>query len=144
VTWLIRMCDMTQSYVWHDSFVCVTWLIRMRDMTHSYVWHRHESEISTETSICCNSNERPCLQQVRERDMSHIWMSHVAYINVSCCIYEWVMSHIWLLFAMQMGTLRSCTYCESTHLHVPISWGNRYMNGSFHTYDECVNCFVSL
>ena len=23
-TWLIRMCDMTQSYVWHEAFTCVT------------------------------------------------------------------------------------------------------------------------
>jgi len=33
--WFIR--DMTHSYVWHDSFICVTWLIHMYDMTHSYV-----------------------------------------------------------------------------------------------------------
>jgi len=32
------MCDMTPSYVWHDSFICVTWLIHMCDMTPSYVW----------------------------------------------------------------------------------------------------------
>ena len=29
-----RVCDMTHSYVWHDSFICVTWLIHMCDMTH--------------------------------------------------------------------------------------------------------------
>jgi len=39
VTWLIHMCDMTHSHVWHDSFTCVTWLIHMCDMTHSHVWH---------------------------------------------------------------------------------------------------------
>jgi len=61
VTCLIRMCDMTHSYVWHDLFACVTWLIptctktrfytwhlpfilvtwpfHIRDMTQSYVWH---------------------------------------------------------------------------------------------------------
>jgi len=50
VTWLTHMCDMTHSYVWHDSFICVTWLIHMcdkthswpihmRGVTHSYVWH---------------------------------------------------------------------------------------------------------
>ena len=51
VTWLIPICDMTHSYVWHDvsyihilpmwhdSFLHVTWLIRICDMTHSYVWH---------------------------------------------------------------------------------------------------------
>ena len=32
VTRLIHMCDMTHSYAWHDSFVCVTWLIL-------YMWH---------------------------------------------------------------------------------------------------------
>jgi len=39
VTWLIHTCDMTHSYVRHDSFICVTWLIHMCDMTRSYVWH---------------------------------------------------------------------------------------------------------
>jgi len=39
VTWLIHMCDLTDSYVWHDSFMRVTWLIHMCDTTHSYVWH---------------------------------------------------------------------------------------------------------
>jgi len=34
----VDMCDMTYSYVWHDSFICVTWLIHKCDMTHSYVW----------------------------------------------------------------------------------------------------------
>ena len=33
--WLTHMCDMTHSYMWHDSFTCVTWLIHMCDMTHS-------------------------------------------------------------------------------------------------------------
>jgi len=36
MTWLIHMCDMTHSYVWHDSFICVTWLIHVCDMTHIY------------------------------------------------------------------------------------------------------------
>jgi len=31
----IDTCDMTHSYVWHDSFVCVIWLIHRRNMTHS-------------------------------------------------------------------------------------------------------------
>jgi len=27
--WMNHMCDMTHSYVWHDSFVCVPWLIHI-------------------------------------------------------------------------------------------------------------------
>jgi len=26
-TWLIYMCEMTPSYMWHNWFVCVTWLV---------------------------------------------------------------------------------------------------------------------
>jgi len=33
---LIHMCDMTQSFVWLDSFIYMTWLIHMCEMTHSY------------------------------------------------------------------------------------------------------------
>ena len=31
-----HMCDMTHSYVWHDSCICVTWLIYMCETIH--VW----------------------------------------------------------------------------------------------------------
>ena len=53
-TWLIHMCDMTHSYLWHDSFICATWLIHMCDMTHSCVWHVNVSVcvISTQTNTC--------------------------------------------------------------------------------------------
>ena len=32
-SWLIHICDMTHSCMWHDSFLCVTWPIHTRDMT---------------------------------------------------------------------------------------------------------------
>jgi len=35
--WLIHTCDVTYSYVWHDTFIRVTWLIHTCDMTRSYV-----------------------------------------------------------------------------------------------------------
>jgi len=62
VTWLIRMCDVTHPYVWHDLFLRVLWLIRLGKlelvvglqlvtwilhicaMTHPYVCH--------DSSIC--------------------------------------------------------------------------------------------
>ena len=40
MTWLIHMCDMTHSYIWHDAFICVTWRIYMCHMTHSCFYQR--------------------------------------------------------------------------------------------------------
>jgi len=37
---------MTLPCVWHDSFICVTWLIHMCDMTHSDVWHNASPPLS--------------------------------------------------------------------------------------------------
>ena len=39
VTWFIHACDLIHSCVWHDSFMCVTWLIDVCDMILSYAWH---------------------------------------------------------------------------------------------------------
>jgi len=63
---LVHMCDMTcfyvfnvtHSYVWRDSFLCVRWLIHMFATI--------------------------CVMLLYERGMSHIWMSHATCTNESC------------------------------------------------------------
>jgi len=114
VTWLIRMCDMTHSYVWHDSFICVTWLIHMCDMTHvhvhsyaSYVtWLIHSLwrnlfcatwlfySVTCDSFICVTRLIHLC-------DMAHsfcvicpdnsVW--HDAFIRVTRLIYSHDMTH---------------------------------------------------
>ena len=41
------ICDMAHIYVWRDSFICATWLIHMCDVTHSYVQHNSASSTNT-------------------------------------------------------------------------------------------------
>jgi len=36
---LLKMRDVTHSYVWHDSSIRVEWHIHMCDMSHLHVWH---------------------------------------------------------------------------------------------------------
>ena len=68
------MCDMTHSYVRHDSFICVTWLTHMFDMTHSYV--RHDSFMcATWPNHKCNVIE---------------WFRYVAHMRTSQ-----VRTHLW-------------------------------------------------
>ena len=94
VTWLVCMCDMTHSYVWHVSFVYVTtlncmcditqlymtfsyvghdlcirvtWLIRMCDMTYSYICH--------DSCVCTTRHFLVCdvtCQYVR--DVTHLYV----------------------------------------------------------------------
>ena len=82
-SWLVYMCNMTRSYVRHDSFICAAWLIRMCDMTHSYV--RHDSFICATwlISMCdmTHSYVRHCSIICATCHMSNIWRTTHAYIQ---------------------------------------------------------------
>jgi len=60
-------CDMTQLYVWNDSFICVTWLIHMCDMTHSCVWCGSFICVRDMTHSCVWCGPFMCV-----RDMTHL------------------------------------------------------------------------
>ena len=72
LTWLLHMCDMTQSYVWHDSFICVTWLLHMCDMTQSYVWHGSFIRVTW---------------LIHTWDMTHSYVWHDSFICVTWLLY---------------------------------------------------------
>jgi len=113
------MCDMTHSYVWHDSFRCVTWLIHMCDMTHSHVTRL--------THMC---------------DMTHSYVWHDSFICVTWLIrgcditYEWVTSHMkWVMSQIWMTHARLTLsaierlplihMCDTTHSYV---WHNSFIS----------------
>ena len=52
------MCDMTHSYVWHESFICATWLIRVRDMTYfiNVTWLIHVYDMTHTPSACIHAS----------------------------------------------------------------------------------------
>jgi len=102
VTWLIHTCDVTHSYMWHDSIICVKWLIHICDMTHSYVWcdsfiyGTRLNRICNMTHCCVGtmslSSLRPLKMAVcvtwliRMYDMTHLYQWHDSFMCVTWLI----------------------------------------------------------
>ena len=82
------MCDMTHSYVWHNSFICVTWLIR-RQLARSEL---------------CRSYERTVRQT---------WMSHVTIHSYTSSTWFICMTHAW--HDSLIGVTWLIHTCDMTH-----------------------------
>jgi len=119
------MCDMTYSYVRHESFICVSWLIytllKMIEACHTHEWV-----------------------------MAHTWMSQVTHMNESSHTREWVMSHTcmhlvcicWYLWLIRMCNVTHSydSFVESCHTYKWVmshTWMSHitHMNESCHTYE---------
>ena len=106
VTWLVHMCDVTHSYVWHDSCICVTRLIHMCDVTHSYVWRDSRDSIICFRRLVYMCGTHFTLGGSYMCDVTHAYVWGDSYVvsqthniakssmNESCRTYEWVTSHI--------------------------------------------------
>jgi len=128
VAWLVHVCDMTRSCLWRDSFICVTWLIHVRDMTHSYVWHAVCIRATWLIRMLKGDFGSGC-GVVRES-------SHVTHMNESCHTYERVMSHVWMRHVTRMN--ESCRTYEWDMSHI---WTSHvaHMNESCHTYERVMS-----
>jgi len=90
-----------RTYEWAMSHVWVSIVIHTNELYHtyewvmSYIWMRHVTHmrmsVSCREGLSCKDEEES-RGRVYEWVMSHIWMNHVTHRNVSCHIYEWVMS----------------------------------------------------
>jgi len=109
VTHAIHLCDMTESYVWHDLFICVTWLIHTCDITQLCVWHdvfhtysdmgwlQLVGSIKLYVSFAKEPYKRDAMLQKRPiilsilltvaNDMAHSYVWHHLFIRVTWLIH---------------------------------------------------------
>jgi len=98
VRWRVYMRDMTQSHVQDSSFIFVRWLSYMCDMTHPYVWH--DSSICVkwlwhDSSMCDMTH--PYVHLVHDRSHKFIYVTRRIGVSAWVCIcvgVRWLI-HIW-------------------------------------------------
>jgi len=119
VTWLIHVgdmthlcvCDMTDLYVWCDSFKCVPLVyFGVFDAIHSRVWHDSSICVWHDPFICVTWLVLVCVFvhscRAREWLRSHKWMTNVTHIKVG--LKRLVMSYIniWMSHVTRMNESR--------------------------------------
>jgi len=140
-SWLIHMCDMTHSYVWHDSSIHA-WHIGMwqsficfADMTHdSFVcaWHDWFICVKRLIHVCAMTN----LAQVEALGVHNSGMPHpyVWFDSASMCVIRliYLSTHVWhytivthsrVWHDSYMCMTRLIRMCDMTHTCV---WHDSY------------------
>jgi len=119
------LCDMTHSYVWHDSFICVTWLIHTCNMTPSYVWHDSFSASLGQSltrpfhaRLTFSGPHAPAAAGVLY-DMNHSCMTWLVHMSTTNSCVTWLI-HVW----------HDSLKCDMTHSCV--TWLIRVWNDSFY------------
>jgi len=136
------MCDITHSFVWHDSIIRVTWLIHTCDITHSCLWHdlRWRENLNTALLVCFHkSNSFLHLAWfIRTCDVTHPYAGHNSFIRVTWLIHTCDMTRsftrqdsftcvTWLIYSRHTTTHacmrhvtrrvdKSCLLCMYTHV----------------------------
>jgi len=130
-TWLIHMCDMTHSYVWHDSFICVTRLIHICDVTHSYVWLVHAcanlilDRLFERTTwlidVCCMTH-------------SYVWRDFFMCVTWFLHMYDMTHSCVWRVICVHVRIWYSSACLEEQHdSFTRVTWLIQLCDGT-HSY----------
>jgi len=114
VTWLIRICDMTHPYMWHDSSIHVPWLIHMRDVTHSYMQH--------DLNICVTWLVYKCRYNHQKIKVALRLQVHDSFIYVTWHIHIYDISYMW----------HYSFICVTRQIHICD------MTDPYNCYDSCI------
>ena len=112
VTWILHMCDTTDPYVWHDSFICVTWLINVCDMTPVYVLHY--------SFLCVTWLIHICHESRLEYPAFHVWRDSFTCVTRLSLMCDMTHSYVWHDSSICVTWLSSI--CDMTHgpcTHIP-------------------------
>ena len=109
VTWLIHMCDIAHSYVWHNSFISV---IRLTDVWHdafvSVTWSvsRHALSRLQIPPLLIHMYDMTVLQCMHMGDMAHWYVWPYSFISVTWPMnFMCDMTHVLSIWRHVLSTL---------------------------------------
>jgi len=111
-TWLNYICDMTSSYVQHDSFTSATWLMHTRDTTHSYVQHSYQwREEIQRLEIGGQGRRRACGEWEYSWRNHHWRAAQNLHLRVRICSMS-IMHVNHVTTGMSIMSLQACQSCH--------------------------------
>ena len=154
MTWPIHLCDMTYSYVWHDSISNMTHLLNMcvrvlhvcdmwhiDDMTHSYVNDIHVTYMykSRDLYICdlhmSHVTWHIYVWHVSYRCMTcYICVSHICVIHPQTCVLHILHLHIYTRSYAKHITWHTCVCVRVLHI-----WLTCYIYAT-----RCMTCYIQM
>jgi len=123
MTWLVHICDMTRSYVWHDSCICATWLVHICAVSHSYMCIPVAARLgsaTTKRTYNCTSAMLKSGACVTYDSLIHVWEDTCFYVRRDSFVYVRQDScvHLHLSYA-KVGCL-----WDTRHIHTCATWLN--------------------
>jgi len=117
--WLIRMCDVIDSYVRQNAFICATCAITNSVLLHTYEWE------TTQWHVCCDSYicvtwliHVDDLREHRVKRYMHAYVKLFIHVCAVTHSYVWCDSFICVAWLIHMCDLRNhtlrndaCTAC---------------------------------
>jgi len=117
MTWLLHMCDMTQSCGWHDSSTGVTWLTYTCVKTHSYVCHDSFSPVTWLIRTCAMTHSYVTRTwDVRESLIRVPWLIHICHIQR--CDNDSFTHVTWLIHVCDTCVTWLIHVCDMTPSHM--------------------------
>jgi len=150
---LVHSCDITLSYQWYDSFVCVTWrmrvcisawqhtwcvtsLIYVCDIPHPYVWHDSLIRVTRLIHTCDISHS----YVQHEWALIRMWdMNEYSSICVTWMMIHWYVWHVLCMYSAcvllrsRVGGAPSHTH---THMHLDTHTHSCYYHLDTHPHSS--------
>jgi len=116
VTWLIHVCMCVcvgDASITISLYSCVTWLSHMCDVSHSFVWHDSFMCVCVCVSVMHRSPSR-CIHVWRDSVICVTWLIHLCDVTHSCvyvCVCRWCIDHH--LVVLMFDVTHLCVWHDS-------------------------------